>query len=79
MKQTFTVRHSKTSSDVSKVCYRIICRNSLKDKIVPDSVMDETQIFDPDKYYNRTRRDWRDGACQYSGGDRDADAFNLNS
>ena len=41
--------------------------------------MDETQIFDPDKYYNRTRRDWRDGACQYSGGDRDADAFNLNS
>lgn len=79
MKQTFTVRHSGTSGDVSKVCYWIICRNSLKDKLVPDSVMDETQIFDPDKSYNRTRRDWRDGACQYSGGDRDADAFNLNS
>ena len=79
MKQTFTVRHSGTSGDVSKVCYWIICRNSLKDKLVPDSVMDETQIFDPNKYYNRTRRDWRDGACQYSGGDRDADAFNLNS
>ena len=79
MKQTFTVRHSGSSHDVSKVCYWIICRNSLRDKIVPDSVMEKTQIFDPGKYYDRKRRDWRDGACHYSGGDMDADAFNINS
>ena len=79
MKQTFTVRHSGTSGDVSKVCYWIICRNSLREKIVPDSVMDMTQVFDPEKYYNRKRSNWRDGACKYSCGDMDADAFNINS
>lgn len=84
-KQVFRVKHSKTPADISKVCYRIICRNSLKDRMVPDSVMNVTQVIDPVKYKYHDAP-WMppfpfpvsDGTCRYSGGDKTADGFNIN-
>jgi len=80
MKQIFNVSHSKASCDTSKVCYRVICRNSLKYKIVPYSVMNVTQIIDPDKYLSSQNESGKDGACCYSEGSNyaSADAFNTN-
>lgn len=79
-RQTFTVRHSGAKYDESRVCYRIICRNSLREKMVPDSVMDVTQVVDHEKYYGpwRDAYPWSDGSCRYTGGKGEADGFDIN-
>ena len=79
-RQTFTVRHSGAKYDESRVCYRIICRNSLREKMVPDSVMDVTQVVDHEKYYGpwRDAYPWSDGSCRYTGGKGEADGFDVN-
>ena len=79
-RQTFTVRHSGAKYDESRVCNRIICRNSLREKMVPDSVMDVTQVVDHEKYYGpwRDAYPWSDGSCRYTGGKGEADGFDIN-
>ena len=79
-RQTFTVRHSGAKYDESRVCYRIICRNSLREKMVPDSVMDAAQVVDHEKYYGpwRDAYPWSDGSCRYTGGKGEADGFDIN-
>ena len=79
-RQAFTVRHSGAKYDESRVCYRIICRNSLREKLVPDSVMDASQVVDPVKYYGpwRDACPWSDGSCRHSGGKGEADGFDIS-
>ena len=79
-RQTFTVRHSGAKYDESRVCYRIICRNSLREKMVPDSVMDAAQVVDHEKYYGpwRDAYPWSDGSCRHTGGKGEADGFDIN-
>jgi len=79
-RQTFTVRHSGAKYDESRVCYRIICRNSLREKMVLDSVMDASQVIDPVKYYGpwRDAYPWSDGSCRHTGGKGEADGFDIN-
>ena len=72
IQQRFLISHSEMKNDLSKVCYRIICRRALRDRLVPDSVLEERQVIYP----------WDDDGyeiCRYSGGRRKSDAFNLNS
>lgn len=79
-RQTFTVRHSGAKYDESRVCCRIICRNSLREKMVPDSVMDASQVVDPVNYYGpwRDAYPWSDGHCRHTGGKGEADGFDVN-
>ena len=79
-KQVFSIRHTHLgdSPDLSKVCYRIICRNSLRDKILQNFVVNGPQIINQERYYSPQKEFWRDGACQYSVPGSDADAFNIN-
>jgi len=79
-RQTFTVRHSGAEYDESRVCYRIICRNSLRKKMVPDSVMDASQVIDHEKYYGpwRDAYPWSNGSCRHTGGKGEADGFDIN-
>ena len=72
MQQRFFISHSEMKDDLSKVCYRIICRRELRNRLVTDSVLEERQVIYP----------WADGGfeiCRYSGGRRKSEAFNLNS
>lgn len=81
-KQVFKIKHSHSVDfgDTSKVCYRVICSNSLRDRIVPDSVMNVKQVIDPEKYYGPERDKYpqSNGSCRYSGNDQEADGFNIN-
>lgn len=77
-KQIFNVSHSKASCDTSKVCYRVICWNFLRELMIPDSVMNVRQIIDPDKYFSPRNESGNGGVCCHSGGSDIADAFNIN-
>ena len=70
--QQFVISHSRMKGDLSRVCYRIICRRELRNRIVQDSVLGERLVIYPSA---------ADGSetCRHSGGRRKSDAFNLNS
>lgn len=52
MQQTFTTSHSRKSNDESRVCYRLICRESFRNKCFPDIIgsKDCTHIIHSQKY-----------------------------
>ena len=57
----FFISHLEMKDDLSKVCYRIICRRALRNRLIPDSVLKERQVIYP----------WAadgSGTCRYFGG-----------
>ena len=52
MQQTFTASHSRKSNDESRVCYRLVCRKSFRDKCFPDIIdsKDCAHIIHSQKY-----------------------------
>ena len=71
MQKRFVVRHSECSEDRSKVCYRIICRNVLRNQMAGSAP-------DPNKKYiihNENTRNRR--ACPWFQFGNEADAFDI--
>ena len=72
MQKRFWVSHSRWSEDLSKVCYRIICRNALREQIaVPAPNPDNAYII-----HNENTRHRR--ACPWFQSGNEVDAFDIN-
>ena len=76
MQQTFNVSHSRRSGDESRVCYRILCRKSLKDIIIPDDTLLKgcSHIIHPQKY----KQNEKTSLCPKStDGNKVIDSYNI--
>ena len=53
MQQTFNISHSRKSNDESRVCYRLICNQSIKQLFIPDESLSKgcSHIIHPLKYW----------------------------
>lgn len=74
MQQTFQVSHSRKSKDESKVCYRILCKNELKEKIISNLDDNARHIIHPVKYKEGDKT----AICCKTQGDEIIDSFNIN-
>ena len=77
MQQTFNVSHSRKSGDESRVCYRVICKKSLKDIFIPDDTLLKgfSHIIHPQKY----KQNKESSLCPKStGGNKVIDSYNIN-
>lgn len=74
IQQAFQITHSHKSNDESKVCYRVLCRKELKDKVVTNLDDDAQHIIHPVKY---TEGD-KTAICCKTHGDKIIDSFNIN-
>ena len=72
MQKRFSVRHSRCSDDLSKVCYRIICKNVLRNQM-PGSAPDPNKAYIIHNENTRNRR-----ACPWFKFGNEADAFDIN-
>jgi len=83
MQKRFVVSHSGCSynQDLSKVCYRIICRNALRDEMAAASALEALgAASDPQKAYiihNDNEFDHR--VCPFFDEGTEVDAFDINS
>ena len=76
MQQTFTISHSRKSNDESRVCYRLVCRKSFRDKCFPDIIdsKDCTHIIHSQKYVQNEQA----SLCPRSlNGKKIIDSFNI--
>lgn len=74
MQQTFYINHSRKSSDESRVCYRMLCHNELKEKILPNIDVNAQHIIHPLKYMDGDES----GKCSKLQGNKIIDSFNIN-
>lgn len=73
MQKQFTIYHSRYPyGNETMVCYRIICRNLLRNQMISDSVLAKKQVI---------RAEGKHGmlTCCRSNGDEKVDAFDINS
>lgn len=75
MQQTFYVSHSHKSNDESRVCYRVLCRKHLKDKLSLPRVEDASFVIHPNKYNQGDLT----SICKHSTGNNIIDSFNINN
>ena len=76
MQQTFIVSHSRRSGDESRVCYRIICKKTLKDIFIPDDTLLKgcSHIIHPQKY----KQNDNSSLCpKTANGNRVIDSYNI--
>lgn len=72
MQKRFWVSHSRWSEDLSKVCYRIICKNVLRNQM-HGSAPDQNRAYIIHNENTRNRR-----ACPWFKSGNEADAFDIN-
>lgn len=76
MQQTFNVSHSRKSNDESRVCYRLICKLSVKKLFIPDDTLIKgySHIIHPLKY----RQNDTSSICSKSTqGNKEIDSYNI--
>lgn len=76
MQQTFYVSHSHKSNDESRVCYRVLCRKTLKTAIMQGKeTTNLVHIIHPAKY---KQNDESAICCQSKSNEITIDTFNIN-
>lgn len=76
IQQTFSVSHSRKSNDESRVCYRVLCRKSLKSAIMQEISMDSLiHIIHPIKF---KQNDESAICCRSKDNKIAIDTFNIN-
>ena len=76
MQQTFNVSHSRKSNDESRVCYRLICKLSVKKLFIPEDTLIKgySHIIHPLKY----RQNDTSSICSKSTqGNKEIDSYNI--
>lgn len=72
--QTFYISHSHKSNDESRVCYRVMCKKKLKEKLSLPETDKYKHIIHPVKY----NQGEASSVCKHSTGDINIDSFNIN-
>ena len=75
MQQTFYVSHSRKSKDESRVCYRVICKKTLKNKLSLPKLEDTCFVIHPLKYNQGDST----AICKHSIGNKIIDSFNIDN
>lgn len=75
MQQTFTVSHSHRSNDESRVCYRVLSKSCLKQKMSLPHYENAAFVIHPTKYSQGDNS----SICIHSDGGIVIDSFNINS
>lgn len=75
MQQTFYVSHSHKTNDESRVCYRVLCKKTLKDKLSLPKAEDACFVIHPIKY----KQGDASSTCKHSKGNNIIDSFNINN
>jgi hypothetical protein len=75
MQQTFYISHSHKSNDESRVCYRVLCKDTLKSRISLPKSEDTCFIIHPIKHEQGDSA----AMCKYSIGNNIIDSFNINN
>lgn len=76
MQQTFSVSHSHKSNDESRVCYRVLCRKTLKTAIMQGiETSNLVHVIHPTKY---KQNDNSAICCQSKNNEITIDTFNIN-
>ncbi len=76
MQQTFSVSHSRKSNDESRVCYRLICKKTLKHLFIPDEslIKECSHIIHPLKYM---QNDSSSICSKSTQGNKTIDSYNI--
>ena len=76
MQQTFNVSHSRKSNDESRVCYRLICKQTVKKLFIPDDTLIKecSHIIHPIKY---KQNDASSICSKSTQGNKEIDSYNI--
>ena len=74
MQQAFHVSHSHRTNDESRVCYRVLCKSSLKEQMDLPIFESVGFVIHPTKY----KQGDASAICKHSSGNKIIDSFNIN-
>ncbi len=76
IQQTFEVSHKRKKNDESRVCYRVLCRRALKNKILDSNASEVAHVVNPKQYSQNVEGAMC--ACADKTGPVSIDSFNID-